>query len=199
MLMIINIEDSPIRSRRYRIFLLDGSKIDIGSSKEKNNYIDTGNKKIRKQFYTEMDSSDKIEFMKMRPSRVVLEACILNGPTRDIIKNINCSGEVVLQYDKIKKSDKGKPIANKDLKAFTVYFINDFNDSIQGYVNDRLCYDKYLKINSNSDNLKDSFGYNYSKDEKTPVLKVISKTKKICFDIEINKKVRMSEYFIVTN
>jgi hypothetical protein len=115
-----------------------------------------------------------------------------------VIKNINCSGEVVLQYDKIKKSDKGKPIANKDLKAFTVYFINDFNDSIQGYVNDRLCYDKYLKINSNSDNLKDSFGYNYSKDEKTPVLKVISKTKKICFDIEINKKYKLI-YVFITN
>jgi len=96
--MIINIEDSPIRSRRYRIFLLDGSKIDIGNSKEINNYIDTGNKKVRKQFYTSMDSADKIEFMKMRPSRVVLEACILNGPTRDVIKNINCLNELLFDF-----------------------------------------------------------------------------------------------------
>jgi hypothetical protein len=113
-----------------------------------------------------------------------------------VIKNITCLGEVTLQYDKVKKSDKGKPIAKKDLNAFTVYFINEFNDSIQGYVNDKLYYDKYLTIDSNSDNLKDSFGYNYSKDQKTPILKIISKNKKTCFDIEINKKYKLIYVFI---
>ena len=113
-----------------------------------------------------------------------------------VIKNITCLGEVTLQYDKVKQSDKGKPIAKKDLNAFTVYFINEFNDSIQGYVNDKLYYDKYLTIDSNSDNLKDSFGYNYSKDQKTPILKIISKNKKTCFDIEIDKKYKLIYVFI---
>ena len=55
-----------------------------------------------------------------------------------VINNITCPGQVTLQYDIVKKSDKGKPIAKKDLNAFTVYFINEFNDSIQSYVNDKL-------------------------------------------------------------
>lgn len=115
-----------------------------------------------------------------------------------VLKNISCPGEITLQYDKIKRSDKGKPIAKKDLQAFTVYFINEFNDSIQGYVNNKIQYDKYLKINGNSDKLNDFFGYNYSKDEKTPVLKLISKTKNTCFDIEINKRYKLI-YVFITN
>jgi len=115
-----------------------------------------------------------------------------------VINNITCPGQVTLQYDIVKKSDKGKPIAKKGLNAFTVYFINEFNDSIQGYVNDKLYYDKYLKTSSNSDNLNESFGYNYSKDKKAPILKLISKTKKTCFDIEIDKKYKLV-YVFITN
>jgi hypothetical protein len=47
-------------------------------------------------------------------------------PSEKVIKNISCSGNVTLQYDKIKEGDKGKPIAKKDLKAFTVYFLGTF-------------------------------------------------------------------------
>jgi hypothetical protein len=115
-----------------------------------------------------------------------------------VLKNISCSGEITLQYDKIKRSDKGKPIAKKDLKAFTVYFINEFNDSIQGYVNNSLHYDKYLKLDGNSDNMKNSFGYNYSKDINTPVLKIVSKTRNICFDLEIDKRYKLI-YVFFTN
>jgi len=113
-----------------------------------------------------------------------------------VVKNISCPGEVTLQYDKVKKSDRGKPIAKKDLKNFMVYFLYDFNDTIQGYVNNKLKYEKFLKLDGSSDKHNDYFGYNYSKDQKTPVLKIISKNKKTCFDIEIDKKYKLIYVFI---
>lgn len=113
-----------------------------------------------------------------------------------VIKNITCLGEVTLQYDKIKRSDKGKPIAKKDLQAFMVYFLYDFNDTIQGYVNNELKYEKFLKLDGSSDIHNDYFGYNYSKDQKTPILKIISKNKKTCFDIKIDKKYKLIYVFI---
>jgi hypothetical protein len=112
-------------------------------------------------------------------------------PSEKVIKNISCSGNVTLQYDKIKHSDKGKPIAKKDLKAFTVYFLHSFKDSIQGYVNNKLCYEKYLDLSGSSDSMNEYFGYNYSKDTNIPILKVVSKTKNICFDVAIDEKYKI--------
>jgi hypothetical protein len=112
------------------------------------------------------------------------------------IKNISCLGEVTLQYDKIKNSDKGKPIAKNELKAFTVYFLNEFNDSIKGFVNNKLYFDKFLKITGSNDNLNNYFGYNYSKDINIPNLKIVSKTKNTCFDIEIDKRYKLVYVFL---
>lgn len=95
--MIINIESSPLRSRRYRVYFLDGTFIDIGSSKRLDEYIDTSNERDREQYYKAMDETDRREFLKMRASRVVLEACLLNGPSTNIIRNINYLNEIL--YD----------------------------------------------------------------------------------------------------
>lgn len=113
-----------------------------------------------------------------------------------LIKNISCEGNIVLQYDKIKRNDLGKPLANKNLNAFNVYFIGDFNDSIQSYVNNKLYFENFLQTNNNSDKITNGFGYNYSKDSKIPVLKIISKSKKTCFDLEVNKKYKLIYVFI---
>jgi hypothetical protein len=138
--------------------------------------------------------------MKKNTFLAILIVVVLVGcKTQDkVINNISCSGKITVQYDKIKRSDRGKPIAKKDLKVFTVYFINEFNDSIQGYVNNKLHYDKYLKIEDGSDNLKDYFGYNYSKDLNVPILKITSKTRNVCFDLEIDKRYKLI-YVFFTN
>lgn len=116
-----------------------------------------------------------------------------------IIDSISCSEKIILQYDKIKKGDKRKPIAKKELNTFTVYFVNTFNDSVKGYVNNELLYDKFIKTEDSSDNLKNYFGYNYSNDSKTPVLKIVSKNKNQCFDLEINKKYKLIYIFTTTD
>jgi hypothetical protein len=112
-------------------------------------------------------------------------------PSEKVIKNISCSSKVTIQYDKIKNSDKGKPIAKKDLKAFTVYFLDTFKDSIQGYVNNKLQYEKYIDLNGNFNTMNEYFGYNYSKDNNMPILKIVSKTKNSCFDLVIDKNYKI--------
>jgi hypothetical protein len=124
---------------------------------------------------------------------LVIYGCSSKGK---VIKNITCPGEVTIQYEKIKKSDKGKTFAKKDLKNFMVYFLYDFNDTIQCYVNDNLQYEKFLKLDGSSDKHNDYFGYDYSKEQKNPILKIISKNKKTCFDIEIDKKYKIIYIYI---
>ena len=111
----------------------------------------------------------------------ILFGCASKSKT---VKNLSCKGNVIIQYDRSKKTN-GYPLADKNSKSFMVYFLYSFKDSIQGYVNNKLSYNKYIELDGSSDNHNDYFGYKYSKDEKIPVLKIVSKTKNTCFDIDI--------------
>jgi hypothetical protein len=87
--LIINIEDRPADSnRRFRIYLLNGDHYDIGFKKCKY-YIDTGNKLLRKFYYKVMDQSTIDFIMALKPSQLLYETFILNGPSENIIHNIN--------------------------------------------------------------------------------------------------------------
>lgn len=110
-------------------------------------------------------------------------------------KKISCSGEVTIQYDKIKRSDKLKPIAKKDLKSFTVYFLSSYHDTIQGYVNGKKKFEKFVNLDANSDSMKENFIYDYSQDKETPKLKIMSKTTNKCFDILIDKNYKLIYVF----
>lgn len=87
-MFIINIEESPLRNRRYRIFLINGNHIDIGF-KDCNYYIDNANKKERNLFYKILDKEQKHLIMTCKPSQLLYETFILNGYSTDLIKNIN--------------------------------------------------------------------------------------------------------------
>ena len=113
-----------------------------------------------------------------------------------LVSNISCSGEITVQYDRIKPSDKDKPKADKDLDAFIVYFLSDFNDSIRAYVNDKIVFDQQVEIGADSHSLENFFGYNYSKDSSVPILKVVSLTREICFDIPIDKDYKLLYVFL---
>ncbi|MDO8316250.1 MAG: hypothetical protein Q7T12_01875 [Flavobacterium sp.] len=107
------------------------------------------------------------------------------------IKNISCSGEVILQYDRIKYSDRNKPKAHKNLETFTVYFLSEYKDSIQGYVNEKLIYENYINQRDSDDDNNKYFNYNYSKDTKIPILKIRLVNKLTCFDIQIDKRYKL--------
>jgi len=112
-----------------------------------------------------------------------------------IVRSITCGSNVSLQYDKIKKQDKGKPIAKRGLQSVSIYFLSNYNDSLQGFINDKILYDKFLQQDDNSHNLNENFSYNYSKDLKLPILKIVSKTDNVCFDISIDKKYKLIYVF----
>jgi hypothetical protein len=123
---------------------------------------------------------------------ILLAGCKAQEKT---IKNISCEGTITVQYDKIKKGDKLKPFAKKELRSFTVYFMNDFKDTILGYVNEKKVFEKLLNRDANLDNLNDYFGYDYSKDKALPVLKIVSKTNNSCFDIQFDKNYKLIYVF----
>lgn len=112
-----------------------------------------------------------------------------------VMKNISCAGNVTLQYDRIKSGDSGKPKANKDLNSFTVYFISTYNDKITADVNGKIIFEKQVIRDSNADDLNDYFIYDYSKEDKTPILKITSALDSSCFDIRIDKKYKLIYIF----
>ncbi len=57
-MFIINYEKSPLRSRRYRIYLINGDHVDIGFKKSKY-FIDNGNKEYRALNYALLNQKQK--------------------------------------------------------------------------------------------------------------------------------------------
>ncbi len=93
---IINIEDCPLRNRRFRIFLLDGTKYDVGTKKGEY-YIDHGNKELRRTYYTNLNKKALRICSKLQSGALLYETFILNGATTDIIKNINFYNREILR------------------------------------------------------------------------------------------------------
>jgi hypothetical protein len=86
--LIINIEDSPLRNRRFRIYLLNGNHYDVGFKKCKY-YIDNHNKLRRDLYYGLLNNDAKNTLMTLKPSQLLYETFILNGGSKNIINNIN--------------------------------------------------------------------------------------------------------------
>lgn len=93
---IINIEKSPLRNRRYRIYLLNGERYDVGFIKCKY-YIDTGDKELRNFYYSLISHKIKQKLISLTPSPLLYETFILNGGTTDLIKNINFFNKEILR------------------------------------------------------------------------------------------------------
>lgn len=87
-MFIINIEKSPLRNRRYRLFFINGDHMDIGL-KNYEYYIDNGNKDYRNLIYTLMHKDAKKTIINNEHDYIVYETFILNGATKNLIKNIN--------------------------------------------------------------------------------------------------------------
>ena len=98
MSIIINIENSPLRNRRFRIFFLNGEHYDIGFKKCQY-YIDHHDKLKRELYYTAFNKSSKIAIISLKPSQLLYETFILNGPSKNIIDNINFfNKEIIEEY-----------------------------------------------------------------------------------------------------
>jgi len=97
MTIIINIEKSPLRNKRFRIYLLNGDKYDIGNINS-SFYIDHKNKSQREMFYKFLNSKCKKTISNLTPCPLLYETFVLNGFSKDVIKNINFFNKEILNY-----------------------------------------------------------------------------------------------------
>jgi hypothetical protein len=116
-----------------------------------------------------------------------------------IVENLSCEGNLEMQYDRTKLFGNDNPKADKKSDVFQVIFLSDFDENIKAYVNDKLVFDEYVKIGTESHSIENTFGYNYESDSKTPILKVESVQKATCIDFEIDKKYKIIYLFINEN
>ncbi len=116
--------------------------------------------------------------------------------TEKSINNLSCGGKVSVQYDRIKAEDRNKPKADKNVNGCTIYFINEFDDEIEAYVDGKLKFEKYLKISGGSDSLENYFAFGYAENTEMPILKIKSKTQNTCFDIQVEKKYKLIYVFL---
>ena len=96
-MFIINIEKSPLRNKRYRVYLINGDHYDIGF-KSCYYYIDNRDKNNRSFFYKMMSDDAKNKLKKLIPSELLYETFILNGGTTNIIRNINFFNQEILVF-----------------------------------------------------------------------------------------------------
>jgi hypothetical protein len=116
--------------------------------------------------------------------------------SKKITENLSCEGNIEIQYDNSKLLGNDNPKADKKLDGFQVIFLSDFDENIKAYVNEKLIFDEYVKIGTESHSIENTFGYSYKSDKKSPILKVESIEKGTCFDIEIDKKYKIIYLFI---
>ena len=116
--------------------------------------------------------------------------------TEKTISNVSCSGKVLVQFERIKTEDSNKQKADKNINGCTVYFINEYDDQIEAYVNGKLEFEKYVKVNGSSDSLENYFTFGYSVNSEMPILKIQSNTQNTCFDIQIEKKYKVIYIFL---
>jgi hypothetical protein len=96
-MFVLNIENSPVRNRLYRVFLINGDHIDIGDMKSFY-YTDHNDEKRREKYFNKLTNSQIEELQSLKPSRLLYEFFLLNGFSKDIIKNINFYNKHFSEY-----------------------------------------------------------------------------------------------------
>jgi hypothetical protein len=94
-MFVINVENSPIRNRVYRVYLINGDHIDIGNMKTFY-YIDHNNKQKRNEYFASLNKTDKKVIQSLRPTPLLYEFFLLNGYSKNIISNINFFNQEIL-------------------------------------------------------------------------------------------------------
>jgi hypothetical protein len=94
---VINVENSPLRNRVFRVYLIDGNHIDIGGMKTFY-FIDNGDVKKRDAYFKSLSSSQIKQIQSLKPSRLLYEFFLLNGCSKNIIDNINFFNKTFMEY-----------------------------------------------------------------------------------------------------
>lgn len=114
---------------------------------------------------------------------------------RKMIRSISCENKITIQYDDNKS--KGVMVKN-DRKSVTVFFMSDFNDKIEGYINNELKFEGEVVTNGDTGKSDRNFIYDYTSDKEVPVLK-IKKGNGSCFDIKLKENYKLVYIFYDLN
>lgn len=106
------------------------------------------------------------------------------------INSLTCQNKITIQYD----NSKAKGVMAKNKESIIVFFMNDFNDKIKGYINGEQKFSGEVVTNEISGKSDKNFAYNYSKDKILPILK-IEKENGSCFDVRIKKQYKLIYVF----
>jgi len=93
---IINIERSPLRNRLYIVYTAGGDIIHIGNPFERFYTQALGTKKERAKYYQEMGDYGLEYCRSLKAGRYLYETFILNGVSKNKIKNINFFNQHIL-------------------------------------------------------------------------------------------------------
>ena len=119
---------------------------------------------------------------------IILTLIFSCKPKQEIVKNISCNTETIVQFDRQNYNRNTNPKIPKDSKIFTVIFLSEFKDSIQGYVNGKLFYKDFVNQRDSDDSNSHKFGKTYLKTDESPIIKIESLTRNSCFDFKIDKR-----------
>ncbi|MEG0929131.1 hypothetical protein [Chryseobacterium sp.] len=113
---------------------------------------------------------------------------------KQLVNSLSCQNKITVQYD----NSKAKGVMAKNKELVIVFFMNDFNDKIKGYINGEQKFSGEVLTNEISGKSDKNFAYNYSKDKTLPILK-IEKENGSCFDIRIKKQYKLIYVFYDSN
>lgn len=114
---------------------------------------------------------------------------------KQLINSLSCQNKISVQYDN--STAKGV-MAKGNKKSVIVFFMNDFDDKIKGYINGSQKFSGEVLTNETSGKSDKNFAYDYSNDKTLPILK-IEKEDGSCFDIKIKKQYKLIYVFYDSN
>jgi hypothetical protein len=132
-----------------------------------------------------------------RYNLVIVQVMLFIGIGLCHAQKLPCESQVRIQLDKITRADKRSNVIEKSkAESFIVKFMSEFNDSIQGYVNNRLEFADFVSTNKITGETNKVFGYDYSGASAKLTLKFISTTKNSCCCVALNKKYKIVYVFL---
>lgn len=134
----------------------------------------------------------------MKKLLILLELSLISiscAQQKQLVNSFSCQNKITVQYD----NSKAKGVMAKgNKKSVTVFFMNDFNDKIKGYINGKQKFSGEVLTNEISGKSDKNFVYNYSNDTTLPILK-IEKENGSCFDIRIKKQYKLIYIYYDSN
>jgi hypothetical protein len=114
-----------------------------------------------------------------------------------VVESIACKNSYTIQYDN--KRDNYYPLAPKNMKSTTVYFIDEYDDDIKGFINEEQVFNQHVKMSGNEDGLSYNFICKISDKEALPTIKIESTTQNTCFDFKVDKKYKLVYVYLSRN